>query len=57
MLPVLPTVSPEALESIVMPEVLTAWSKEVNEEPLLAGCITTFPLVFTVVDEVPLFGT
>ena len=52
-----PKVSPVVLESTVSPEVLTARSNDVNADPLLAGWITTLPLVFTVVEVDALFGT
>jgi hypothetical protein len=52
-----PTVKPVTPVSRDIPEVVTARSNEVKDDALLAGWITTFPVVFTVVDDVPLFGT
>jgi hypothetical protein len=52
-----PTVRPVMPVSKEIPEVVTARSNEVKDDALLAGWITTLPLVLTVVEDVPLFGT
>ena len=52
-----PIVKPVIPVSRDTPEVVTDRSKDVIDDALLAGWITTLPFVLTVVEEVPLFGT
>ena len=52
-----PIVRPVIPVSSDNPDVVTALSNEVKDDALLAGWITTLPLVLTVVEDVPLFGT
>ena len=52
-----PIVRPVIPVSRDNPDVVTALSNEVKDDALLAGWITTLPLVLTVVEDVPLFGT